>query len=198
MVLTYHVIFGAYGFWLPNDPRGSWSDFVGAWELLLAAGKTTRTHERKSLASEPHDSSARLRAKESLKYDPVHFDGLQARCVAGGFHKAIAEADYKVFACSILPEHVHLVIGRCERKAERIAGHLKARATQQLTADNIHPLKEFGERNTVPTPWAERCWKVFLNQLDDVQLAIRYVEDNPVKEGKRPQRWSFVVPFVPW
>ena len=22
-VLAYHVIFGAYGFWLPNDPRGS-------------------------------------------------------------------------------------------------------------------------------------------------------------------------------
>jgi hypothetical protein len=28
MILGYHVIFGAYGFWLPNDPRGSWSDFV--------------------------------------------------------------------------------------------------------------------------------------------------------------------------
>ena len=33
-VLVAHVIITAYGFWLPNDPRGSWSDFVGAWELL--------------------------------------------------------------------------------------------------------------------------------------------------------------------
>lgn len=30
MVLAYHVIFGAYGFWLPNDPRGSWSKFVAS------------------------------------------------------------------------------------------------------------------------------------------------------------------------
>ena len=31
MILGFHVVFGAYGFWLPNDPRGSWSDFVGSW-----------------------------------------------------------------------------------------------------------------------------------------------------------------------
>ena len=31
-VLVAHVIITAYGFWLPNDPRGSWSDFVGAWD----------------------------------------------------------------------------------------------------------------------------------------------------------------------
>ncbi|MBM4093542.1 MAG: hypothetical protein FJ276_29660, partial [Planctomycetes bacterium] len=29
----FDVIFGASGSWLPNDPRGSWSDFVGSWEL---------------------------------------------------------------------------------------------------------------------------------------------------------------------
>jgi hypothetical protein len=33
MVLGSHVIFGTYGFWLPNDPRESWSDFVGSWKL---------------------------------------------------------------------------------------------------------------------------------------------------------------------
>lgn len=33
MVLGFHVIFSAYGFWLPNDPRGSWSDWVRKWEL---------------------------------------------------------------------------------------------------------------------------------------------------------------------
>jgi len=34
MIRAYHAIFTAYGFWLPNDPRGSWSDFVGSWELF--------------------------------------------------------------------------------------------------------------------------------------------------------------------
>lgn len=34
MVRWYHAIFSAYGFWLPNDPRGSWSDFVRAWHFF--------------------------------------------------------------------------------------------------------------------------------------------------------------------
>jgi len=33
MVLGYHFIFSAYGFWLPNDPRGSWSDTIRVYDL---------------------------------------------------------------------------------------------------------------------------------------------------------------------
>ena len=63
MIVGYHVSFGACGFWLPNDPRGSWSEFVGKWELYLAAGKATRTTEPRSLAHRPHDRDKRLAAK---------------------------------------------------------------------------------------------------------------------------------------
>lgn len=34
MVLTYHVVISFYGFWLPNDPRGSNSTFVRSSRLL--------------------------------------------------------------------------------------------------------------------------------------------------------------------
>jgi len=30
LICGFHSILSAYGFWLPNEPRGSWSDFVGA------------------------------------------------------------------------------------------------------------------------------------------------------------------------
>ena len=46
-VLAAHVIFTAYGFWLPNDPRGSWSDFVASWELLKF-GRATKVTTRAS------------------------------------------------------------------------------------------------------------------------------------------------------
>ena len=29
-----------------------------------------------------------------------------------------------------------------------------------------------------------------------IEEAIHYVEDNPLKEGKPPQKWSFVTPFA--
>jgi len=76
MVIGFHVILTAYGFWLPNDPRGSWSDFVGAWELVRF-GRATKTDERRSLAKKRHDRRTRLAAKDALKYPPVRFNGLK-------------------------------------------------------------------------------------------------------------------------
>lgn len=32
--------------------------------------------------------------------------------------------------------------------------------------------------------------------ITDIVRAIGYVEDNPVKEGKPRQNWSFVKPYV--
>src|SRR6188474_3471484 len=76
-VLAYHLIITTYGFWLPNDPRGSWSDYVRAWELFLFGGPATRTQERRSLARDPHDVAKRLELKKHLAREPVVFTGLQ-------------------------------------------------------------------------------------------------------------------------
>ncbi len=90
MIHGYHVIFGTYGFWLPNDPRGSWSEFVASWELSRF-GKATKSPDRIEIAANE--------------------------------------------------------------------------------------------------------WKVFLDTEEAIENAIRYVEENPMKEGKPRQRWSFVTPF---
>jgi REP element-mobilizing transposase RayT len=197
MIQAYHGVFTAYGFWLPNDPRGSWSDFVGSWELFRH-GAATKTETRQSVAARPHDLAARRAAKLDLKYPEVHFDGHQALSIAHGFAEAVTDGGYRLLACSILPEHVHIVVARCSRSIERIIAHLKAKATAQLNADGRHPFAEFvGPRGTPPTPWAERRWKCYLDCDEAVERAIRYVEQNPVKEGKRLQRWPFVVPWSP-
>ena len=197
MVLGYHVIFGAYGFWLPNDPRGSWSDFIGSWELFCFGG-ATKTDTRASVAHRPHDRALRRAAKGALRLPPVQLTGLQARAVARGFANSARRGSVRVLACSILPEHVHLVIARHTCKVEQIVTLLKQAATQQLLRENLHP---FGAHRTaqgrVPRCWARREWKVFLNSAADVRRAIRYVEENPVKEGKQAQRWKFITPLDP-
>jgi len=40
------------------------------------------------------------------------------------------------------------------------------------------------------------CWKVFLNDLEAVRRAIRYVNDNPVRAGLKRQTWPFITPFL--
>ena len=195
MVIAYHTIFSSYGFWLPNDPRGSWSDFVRRWELVRF-GKATKVDTTRSVADAPHDRALRRAAREALKYPPVVFTGPQALSVSKGFARAVAESGYLIHACSILPEHIHMVVARHQRRIERIVGHLKARATQQLRADGVHPLAAFArEAGAPPSPWGRRGWNVYLDSVEGVLRAIGYVRENPSKEGRPRQEWSFVTPY---
>ncbi len=195
MVLGYHVVITAYGFWLPNDPRGSWSEFVRSWELLRF-GKATKVHTRRSVVSVPHDQNARRAAKRSLKYPPVHFSGVQARAIGRGFTEFVARSGITVWACVILPEHAHLVIARHDYPVERAVNLLKGQSTRQLTQEGVHPLAMFStSAGRLPKMWGRGHWKVYLDSDSEIRRAIRYVQDNPAKEGKRPQRWSFVTPF---
>jgi hypothetical protein len=189
MVIAYHVIFSTYGFWLPNDPRGSWSDFVGAWELVRF-GKATKVTTTRSVAAVAHDRFLRREAKTALGHPPVAFTGKQALAVGRGFARAVNESGYAVHACTILPEHVHLVIGQSLRPVGQIVGHLKGRATQHLAAEGLWLDAE-------RPVWGKKGWKVFLEMPAEVRRAIAYVEANPEKEGKPRQRWSFVTPFAP-
>jgi REP element-mobilizing transposase RayT len=133
-----------------------------------------------------------LATKSELKHRPVRFSGIQARAIGRGFSKAVEEGDYRILACAILPEHVHLVIKRHERTAERIVGHLKARATQELVAEGLHPFVQEMNGGRFPSVFPDRAWKVFLDSHDDVQSAVNYVRDNPAKEVLRGQSWAFV------
>ncbi|MGD9855189.1 MAG: hypothetical protein AB7U20_09595 [Planctomycetaceae bacterium] len=197
MVLGYHVILGMYGFWLPNDPRGSWSEFVWS-EALSQHGDATKVDTRDSVAGAAHDVNRRMAAKRDLQFPPVVLNGQQALSVAKGIAQAAELTGAPIWACSVLPEHVHLAVGRFDGTIEDFVAEAKQRATLQLNAAGLHPLADArtstGRR---PTPWARGFWKVFLNDEAHVWAAIRYVEENPVKEGKRRQHWSFVTPFDP-
>ena len=103
-----------------------------------------------------------------------------------------------IWACSILPEHVHLVIARHRYRIEQVANLLKGASTRGLVADGLHPLASFAPaEQRPPNMWARGQWKVFLDDPADIRRAIRYVEQNPLKEGKPEQRWQCVTTFSP-
>jgi REP element-mobilizing transposase RayT len=134
-------------------------------------------------------SPARLAAKEVLKYPPVKITGTQAVTIAAGIKEACEESGYRIHALAILPEHVHAVIGWHRRDIRKIVGHLKSRATTKL--------KESGQWSKVDRPiWGDHGWNVYLDTVAAVRRAIRYVERNPEKEGKKRQRWSVVTPYA--
>jgi REP element-mobilizing transposase RayT len=172
----------------------------GCQTIRAALGRTTSPRgtcsamvrrpgqEPRSVAYESHDHAARLEAKQALRFPPVELIGYQALTAAQGFAWAAEEAGYVIHACAVLPEHIHLVIGRHPRRIRQIIGHVKARATRLLH------LRDQWHTDQRPV-WGEHGWNVFLNDADSVEYAIQYVKDNPTKEGKRLQQWSFVTAF---
>lgn len=195
MILGSHLILSTYGFWLPNDPRGSWSDEVWA-PRLRPFGPATKVTTHRSVAGRPHDRRQRLAAKRALLRPPVVFTGLQARAVARGIADYVARSEATVWACAVMPDHVHLVLARHRHFVEVMANHIKGDATRRLVAEGIHPFQgQVGEKGRVPKCFGEGQWKVFLDTEADILRTIKYVEDNPLKAGLNPQRWGFVVPY---
>ncbi len=193
MVLGYHVILGMYGFWLPNDPRGSYSDFVWANDLRKY-GPATKVSTRQSVASDPHNVKKRLAAKRELKYPPVHLDDRQINAVGDGIAKAAEIQHVSICASAILPEHVHLIVARSESKIEQVVAEIKQRATLKLGELKIHPMEAHREPSgRRHSPWARGFWVVYLNDEPHIENAIRYVEYNPIKDGRARQHWHFVV-----
>jgi REP element-mobilizing transposase RayT len=197
MVLAYHTVISAYGFWLPNDPRGSGSDFIRSWELFYQ-GRATMTHTPRSVAHDPHDRNLRANQKRALRYDPVSFSPEQIQAVGAGFAHAVRRSGFVIHACSILAEHAHLVIARHRYDIEQVVNQLKGEAAKELNRRHLHPFPDvFSPSTKQHSPWADDSWNVFLHSPADLFRAIAYVEDNPQKEHRAHQRWPFITPYHP-
>jgi REP element-mobilizing transposase RayT len=104
----------------------------------------------------------------------------------------LEKADCPAWACAILLDHVHLVLGRPRVAVENVVIQLKGAATKKLTDEGIHPCAELTRANQRPPKCFGRGeWSVYLDP-PDVARAVKYVEDNPMKEGKPRQRSRFV------
>jgi hypothetical protein len=101
MVRAYFCTFTVYGFWLPNDPRGSGSVYVGS-KALLPYGLATKVSTRKSVACRRCDPVIRREAKKSLKYRPVQLTGVQAMWIGRAFADVLVNAHCVAYACAIM------------------------------------------------------------------------------------------------
>lgn len=192
-MIAYHIILGMYGFWLPNDPRGSRSKFVWS-DDLRKHGHATRVNTRHSRAGDPHDVEARLRAKKDLKFPEVKLTGEQAKAIADGIGEAVSKYEFRLFAFCILEQHAHCVAQSSSLTGKEIVREIKHYGGNRLTRSGLHPLYDYRAKNggRIPSIWARGFWNVFIDTEVHLRTAIHYVEQNPVEDGKRQQHWSFV------
>ncbi len=180
MVIAYHAIFTTYGTWLPNDPRGSYSKEVYNRELHLL-GEICPGRQY------PQPPKGELRrfwtaSRTRLKRPPFFIHNSIRSVVARGFGNVVRRLNLLVHACSIMNDHVHLLVKRSTYRIEYLVGQFKGAAT--------------GAMGLMETPWTKRCWKIFLDNEFAICAAAKYIEHNPVAAGIPQQHWSFVTPIT--
>jgi REP element-mobilizing transposase RayT len=186
LVIAYHVMWTLYGWWLPNDPRGSTScviknDYLAELGLLHFGRKSLQPASRQ--LREFYE-----RAKQVLTHELLSFSQDQFGTVAVALGDAIAERKYTCYACAIMPDHVHLLIRKHRDSAEDMIESLQSLSRKRLEhlRPEGHPL------------WTTGGWKVFLDHPDEVWRTIRYVDQNPIKLQLPDQHWPFVVQYDNW
>lgn len=188
LVIGYHLIWTAYGHWLPNDPRGSGSKLVRSSQIA----KLGDLHfGRKRIQPAGRDIKAFfMQVKSALNYPVLEFDAEAIQTIAGAFGEIIRSTPYTCYGCAIMPDHVHLIIRKHKDVAEEMIATLQKHSCQALGASGFggdgHPI------------WTRGGWKVFLDEPDDIRRTIPYVENNPVAEGLPRQNWDFVKEYDGW
>jgi hypothetical protein len=90
-----------------------------------------------------------------------------------------------------------MVTSRHRWNIERVVGHFKTEATLRLVREKIHPFQEVHRPGgRLVSCWAEKSWNVYLNSDAEIRRAVEYVRNNPLKEARAAQCWSFERPFA--
>lgn len=184
LVIAYHLIWTAYGSWLPNDPRGSMSRCIRN-DIFAELG--TLHLGRKHV--QPASSIIRAfyeQAKPLLKHDSLIFGAKEVAQIAVAFGTEIAARCYTCYACAIMPDHVHLLIRKHKDSAEEMIQNLQRES-------HLH-LRNVRLRDLTHPVWGGPGWKVFLDHPNDVRRTIAYIIENPIKA----QKWDFVKEYDGW
>jgi REP element-mobilizing transposase RayT len=188
IVIAYHLIWTAYGWWLPNDPRGSGSKTI---RNPMLAHLGTLHHGRKK--TQPASGTVRTfydHAIPLLRHELLTLNEKDRTTAAYGLATAINTHRYTCYAAAIMPDHVHLIIRRHKHSAEEIIENLQSSSRDQMTAAGRH--------SSDHPVWTRGGWKRFLDRPAQVSSVIQYVNQNPLELGLSAQQWSFVKPYDNW
>lgn len=178
MIIAYHAIFTTYGTWLPNDPRGSYSKELYNEQLrFLGEIKYGRQiPPPRKLIMRFYSEAIPVLAK------PAFFISDNIRpVIAKSFAVVVKRLAVEAPACAIMNDHIHLLVMHSKYRIEYLVNQFKGAATQALKQQS--------------SPWTRGCWKVFINDIETLNAAVKYINANPSKAGLAEQTWDFVKPL---
>jgi REP element-mobilizing transposase RayT len=198
MVLAVHLVWTCYGWWFPNDIRGSWSKEV--WAPALQGLGTIDKRGRELLQPSAAELGNWLsEAQERLKHQAVILDTEARRIVRDEITAHSHMHNYATLALAVMPEHVHIVVGRHEHGHRKIVQSFKSvssrqlrkyfllaalPATRMLRAGVTCRAAGSTAKNPAPTPvWSRGYWVRFLNTNADITAAVAYMDRQAIAKN---------------
>jgi REP element-mobilizing transposase RayT len=183
VILAFHLVWTAYGWWFPNDPRGAWSKEV--WKPALREFGDIEERGRKAIQPALMQMQWWLKnAQQGLKHKPVLLDN-RAREIARNAIQSIARLHhYEALALAVMPEHAHIVVKQHAHRYERMVAGFKAVSSRELrkylglgagfSRRDRRGLKSAAK--LIPI-WSRGYWVRYLDTEGAVSSAIAYVKN---------------------
>src|SRR5690348_1197813 len=138
MIAGHHLVGAAYGWWLPNDPRGSWSEEIRV-ERIEDLGELH--HGRKRV--QPPGWVLRefySQARDRLRHELLTFTPADTLIIAEAFRRVLEERQYTCYACAIMPDHLHCLIRRHTDHGQAMIEHFQEASRQALIEAGQRPV----------------------------------------------------------
>jgi REP element-mobilizing transposase RayT len=131
-VIAYHLIWTGYGWWLPNDRRGSGSKEVRR-DILAELGELHYGRKR----AQPAGRDVRQfyeNAAPRLQQPLLTFDEAARTEIASAFAEVVARQRYTCYTCAVMSDHVHVLTRKHRDQAEDMIESLKEASKARLRA----------------------------------------------------------------
>ena len=123
IVIAHHLIFTAYGWWLPNDPRGSNSKTIRN-DVIAELGEIHFGRKRVQPASGVIGEFYR-EADKRLRHELLIFSERDVAAIATAVEEGTKEQRYTSWACAVVPDDVHVLIRKSKTSAEGLVDRLQ-------------------------------------------------------------------------
>jgi REP element-mobilizing transposase RayT len=189
MVAGYHLIWTVYGYWLPNDPRGSTSTEIRVEPL----GELGEIHYGRKPVQPTNKTIREFHkdAQQVLKHPVLTFSEEDVELLGHVFGEIIADRQYVCYACAVMPDHVHMLIRRHHDRAEDMIQRF-----QEISRTALIEARRRVETHPVWTKGPG--WKTFVNTQQQFRNEISYIERTPDGIGRPRQMWDFVMAYDGW
>lgn len=186
--IATHIILTGYGYWLPNDPRGSMSSGVFTPEI---AELGERHFGRRGVQPSREQLRAFYReAEKRLAHRVLWFGDAARQAVGDAIGKVVTREGLTCYACAVLRNHAHMLIRRHRLKAQEVSVLLKEVSTEALRSRKLAPPDH-------PVFSADRC-HIYKTTPEAVRACVQYVQDNYRKHGLPPVVHPFVKSYDNW